>query len=419
MMFSKVEKCRICGSSELTKYLDLGIMPLANSYVDPKSNEKENAFPLEVVLCSNCSLSMLSIIVSPEAMFSNYVYHSSISRTFQNHCLEMAIGVKERLGGKDGLFVLDIASNDGCLLREFRKKGFKVLGVDPAKNLAEKANKEGIATIPEFWQESVALEIIKKHGKADAITATNVFAHVDDVHGFLGNVLLALSDEGVLIIEAPYALNLIKHSEFDTIYHEHLSYFLVKPLKMLFEMNGMELRDVEEYNIHGGSIRLFATKKGNTSFAANPENIKAFLELESREKLYSAGAYFEFASKLLDIKIELLSLLSRLHKEGKMVSGYGASAKGNTMLNYCGISSDFVEFIVDETPEKQNMLYAGNHIPIYPASELEKRKPEYILILAWNFAKEIIEKTAKHQERSGKYIVPIPKMRVLSGAEEL
>ena len=400
-MFRHVHNCRVCGSGNLVKYVDFGMMPLANSHVNPSSMEKEHTFPLEVMLCRDCSLSMLSIVVQPELMFSNYSYHSSVSKTFQNHCNELAKQMKS-LFGNEGALVVDIASNDGCMLREFRKYGFGVLGVEPAGNLAEKANKEGIETIPEFWGRGAVEKIIAEHGKAGIITATNVFAHVDDLHDFARNVKRLLSDDGVFIIEVPYAINLIKKREFDTIYHEHLSYFLVKPLLKLFESEGMEVKDVEENQIHGGSIRFFVAKKSNRRLPLNLKRIEMLLGREEKEKMYSEKTYFDFANELLEIKIDLLTLLSKLSKEGMKIGAYGASAKGNTLLNYSGISSDFVGFIIDDTPEKQNMLYAGNHIPIYPFGELEKRKPDYLIILAWNFAREIMDKTQGHQERVGK-----------------
>ncbi|MFH0955507.1 MAG: class I SAM-dependent methyltransferase [Candidatus Micrarchaeota archaeon] len=417
-MYQSIEECRICGSKKLTKYFHLGMMPLANSYVDPKSKDNEFGFPLEVLFCENCSLSQLSIVVDPVVMFSNYAYHSSISKTFQKHCADMAEQVKGYLK-KPNLFVVDIASNDGCMLREYKKKGFRVLGVEPAKNLAEMANAEGIETLPYFWDEVVAKKILQKYGAPDVITATNVFAHVHDVKSFVQNVKLILADEGVFIIECPYALNLIKKNEFDTIYHEHLSYFLVKPLLHLFEQEGMELADVQEMPIHGGTIRVFVTKKENKGLANQKARIADFLEREQKEGLHSIQSYFNFVNQLLDLKIDLLQLLSKIKKEHKSIAAYGASAKGNTMLNYCGVSSDFIDFIIDETPEKQNKLYPGNHIPIFGYAELEKRKPDYLVILAWNFAKEIMDKTKEHEKRGGKYIVPIPKVRVISGVNDL
>ncbi|MBU0636245.1 class I SAM-dependent methyltransferase [Candidatus Micrarchaeota archaeon] len=417
-MYKRVEHCRICNSKNLHKYVDFGLMPLANSYLDPKGQNQEPTFPLSVFFCKDCYLSTLSIVVDPKVMFSQYAYKSSISKTFQEHCLAMAEQVQSLLGSKP-LLVVDIASNDGCLLREFKKKGFKILGVEPAQNLAKEANAEGITTLPEFWSASTVQSIRSSHGLVDVITATNVFAHVDDVHGFVQNVKQALSDNGLLIIEVPYCLNLIRKREFDTIYHEHLSYFLVKPIITLFESEGMEVRDVQEFPIHGGTIRVFVTKKNNSVVEKNQKNIDRFLKMEKDENLYELSEYIKFANRLLDVKIDLLQLLCKLKREQKKIAAFAASAKGNTLLNYCGISSDFVEFIVDETPEKQDHLYAGNRIPIFGLPELEKQKPDYLLILAWNFVKEIMEKTKPYQEHGGRYIIPIPSVKVVSSLDDL
>lgn len=417
-MYHWVVQCRVCHSSKLSKYLDFGLMPLANSYVDPHSEEQEPTFPLSVFFCENCFLSTLGVVVDPFVMFSQYAYKSSISRTFQNHCASMADQVRSLLGNGP-LCVLDIASNDGCLLREFKKKGFEVLGVDPAENLAAQANAEGIKTLPEFWSDSTVQKIRSMHGSVDIVVATNVLAHVNDVHGFVRNVKKALSDEGLFIVEVPYCLNLIRKREFDTIYHEHLSYFLVKTLMALFESEGMEIRDVQEFAIHGGTIRVFATKKENKSFPKNQKTVDRFVQMEKEEGLHELSAYLKFANRLLDVKIDLLQLLCVLKKEQKKIAAFAASAKGNTLLNYCGISSDFISFIVDETPEKQGKLYAGNRIPIVGLEELEKRKPDYLVILAWNFAPEILEKTRGHQQRGRHYIIPIPNVKVISSLEDL
>ena len=412
-MYEVIHECRICGSKELAKYLNFGLMPLANAYIDPKIKQQEYGFPLEVLFCKNCALSQLSIVVAPKIMFSNYAYHSSISRTFREHCSRMADTVKKMLK-TESPFVVDIASNDGCLIREFKKKNFRVVGVEPAGNLAAIANKEGLKTIVEFWNREVAERIKQEMGGADAITATNVFAHVHDVKSFIKDANYLLKDDGVLIIEVPYGLNLIKRNEFDTIYHEHLSYFLVKPLQVLFSNEGMELRDVQEVPIHGGTIRVFATKKENKLIPKNAANVDELLGREKEEGLYSVDAYNEFVKNLLDIKIELLKLLAKLKREKKRIAAYGASAKGNTLLNYCGINSNLVDFIVDDTPEKQDKLYAGNHIPIFGREELERQKPDYLIILAWNFSGEIMEKTKKFSEHGGKYIIPIPEVRVVA-----
>jgi SAM-dependent methyltransferase len=395
------------------------MMPLANFLVNPKKDVQENFFPLEVFYCKNCSLSQLSIVVNPEILFSYYTYRSSISKTFQEHCFKMSSEFLNFFSNPEETLVLDIASNDGCLLKQFKKIGFRVVGVEPAKNLAKIAENDGIPTIADFWSEKTVKELINGFGKPKIITATNVLAHVDNLNQFIKNVFNALDDDGIFIVEVPYMLNLVKKNEFDTVYHEHLSYFLVKPLLKAFELNGLKVFNIKEFPIHGGTIRVFSTKKSNNNISVNKKAINYFLELEEKNKLYDINTYKEFGLKLLELKIEFLSLLLKLKKENKKIAGFGASAKGNTLLNYCGVGSDLIEFIVDETPEKQNMLYSGNRIPIYDFKALEEKKPDFLVILAWNFAREIMLKTKNHALRGGKYIIPIPRVRIVSNVDEL
>src|SRR3989338_6027440 len=261
--YKKIKRCRVCGSKDLVKYLDLGKNPLANSVVNPKDMGKsEPKFLLGVLYCNNCSLSQLSVVVDPKILFSRYVYRSSISKTFQAHCAEMADNVISLLGSRKKELVVDIASNDGCLLEQFKKKGFMVIGVEPAENIAKIANSKGIETLCKFWDDGAAKTILEKYGKAKVITATNVFAHVDDLNSFLRAVSILLDKNGLFIIEVPYLYDLLAKNEFDTIYHEHLSFFLVKPLGILLDRNKLRIFKVEKHSIHGGSLRILASKEG-------------------------------------------------------------------------------------------------------------------------------------------------------------
>lgn len=415
--FFKIEQCRICKSKDLVKYLNFGKLPLANSSLASLDDE-EFFFPLEVMFCRNCFLSQLSIVVDPKLMFSYYTYRSSISKTFQRHCAELVDDVSSYFGD-GGKFAIDIASNDGCLLKQFKAKDFKVLGVEPADNIADIAIEEGIPTMKEFWSKDVAEGVVETHGKADIVVGTNVFAHVNDLDEFIEAVNNVLKDDGVFVIEVPYMANLISKTEFDTIYHEHLSFFLLKPLEVLFKRHAMRIANVKEFPIHGGTIRVSVIKDVNKKIPINEKTINTFLDLEESNRLHDLNTYLEFVNKLHIVKKDLLALLNKLKKENKKVAAYAASAKGNTLFNYCGINKDLVEFIIDETPEKENKFFAGNHIPIYGPEELEKRKPDYLVILAWNFAKEIINKTEAHRKREGKYIIPIPNVMVIGDFDQL
>lgn len=409
-IYKRIKRCRICNSKNIVKYLDLGKMPLANSLIEQKNiNKKEMEFPLEALYCKDCSLSQLSIVVNPKILFSKYVYRSSISKTFQEHCAQMAEKIREMIKPSQSELAVDIASNDGCLLQQLKKKEFKVLGVEPAKNLAEVANSNGIETLCSFWNRENAIKILNKYGEAKVITATNVLAHVDDLNAFLEAVKILLSKDGQFIVEVPYLHDLLIKNEFDTIYHEHLSYFLVKPLKKLYENRGLNIIGIEQYPIHGGSLRIYASKNNSEE----NKRIRDFIKLEQREKLYDVKTYLNFYERVKKVRKDFLNLLINLKNENKKIAAYGASAKGNTLLNYCKINQNLIRFIVDDTPIKQDKLAPGSRIPIKDASYLERNKPDYIVLLAWNFAKELIQKTERHRKRGGKYIIPIPSVRIV------
>lgn len=416
-MFFKVEECRICGSKELEKYLSLGSIPLANNLVEVDKTDSDLFFPLEVLFCKKCFLSQLSIVVDPELLFSDYAYRTSISSTFQKHFASMAEDVKKIFPETQNSLVVDIASNDGCMLQQFKKLGFKVLGIDPAVNLAKIAEEQGIPTLVEFWNTKIAEKVVSQQGKAEVVAASNVFAHVHDVHHFLKGVKTVLDEDGIFIAEFPYALHLIEKNEFDTIYHEHLSYFLVKPLIELFESEGLKIFDVHEIPIHGGSLRIFSKHKENEKIKTEERNINSFLQKEKEKNLYELNTYIDFAHKCMELKIAFLQLLAKLKKEKKKIAGYGAAAKAGTLLNYCGIGTNYIDFIVDDAETKQHKAFAGNRVPIVPSSILEKEKPDYIVLFAWTIAKELIEKTKKQQQ--GKYIIPMPYPRIVKDETEL
>ena len=412
--YAPVTTCRICGGGNLRLYLDLGNLPLVNSYVSPsKSGTPDPRYPLQLLFCNDCALSQLSIVVSPEAMYENYRYRSSIATTFVEHCAEFAQHSVHTFGlGADSL-VVDIASNDGCALSEFKHLGVRVLGVDPAKNLAELATQRGIPTLAEFWSAATARTIVERYGQARFVSAMNVFAHVDDVHAFLEALKIVLHPHGVAAIEVPYLLNFVNKNEFDTVYHEHLSYFLVKPLLRLAEAHGLEVFDIKKLVIHGGAIRVYLKRHENQSIRVERDAIRWLLELEKDLGLYEVETYLNFSRDVERIRQELVALVRRLKSQDKVIAAYGASAKGTVLTNFCGIGAAEISYIMDDTPEKQGCLAPETHIPIVPSSYLATHKPDYLLLLAWNFADELMQRTQAYQQAGGKYIIPIPNVRIV------
>jgi SAM-dependent methyltransferase len=412
-IYKIVSSCRSCKGSNLIPYLDLGITPLANGLIKPENvGKNEPKFPLVVCYCKDCSLSQLNVVVNPEILFRDYFYMSSISNTFKIHCNTIAFDLIDTIKLSHDDLVVDIASNDGCLLQEFKKMKIKTLGIEPATNLAKIANSYGIETLNHFWDTETAVKISKEYGGAKVITAFNVFAHVDDVHGFVQNIKTALRDDGIFVIEVPYLIDFLEKHEFDTVYHEHLSYFLLKPLQYILEQNDMKIIKVKKYPIHGGTIEVRAVK--NNIHAKNvTSNIDDFIIVEKNLGFYDVEPYLNFANEVKNIRKNLTELISDLRQKGKKIAGFAASAKGNTLLNYCGIDLNSIQYIVDETPTKQGLLTPGSHIPIVSMSRLESDSPGYLLILAWNFVEEIMAKTKQFKEQGGKYIIPIPKIQIV------
>jgi novobiocin biosynthesis protein NovU/D-mycarose 3-C-methyltransferase len=394
-------------------YLDLGITPLANGLIRPENiSANEPKFPLVVCYCKDCSMSQLSVVVNPEILFRDYFYMSSISNTFRIHCNAIAHDLKDtmNLGSTD--LVVDIASNDGCLLQEFKKLEVKTLGVEPAVNLAKLANSNGIETLNNFWDKNSALKIANEYGGAKVITAFNVFAHVDDVHEFVQNIKTALRNDGIFVIEVPYLIDFLEKHEFDTVYHEHLSYFLLKPLQHILEQNGMRIIHVKKHSIHGGTIEVTAVKD-NSQTKNMISNIDDFLIIEKNLGCYNSEHYLNFANEVQNIKKNLTELVKDLRLNGKKIAGFAASAKGNTLLNYCNLDFNSIQYVVDETPTKQGLLTPGSHIPIVQIPHLQSQPPDYLLILAWNFVEEIMDKTKQFKINGGKYIIPIPKIQIV------
>lgn len=407
-----VTACRVCGGKDLVQFLNLGEMPLANRHLGSAEEAGEPRFPLEINLCRSCCQSQLSVVVDPEVLYSDYNYHSSVSMTFQQHCEAMAKELDRILGlGKDDL-VLEIASNDGCMLAKFKKLGCRILGVEPAANLAQLAENMGLPTLNSFWSDAAADQVKREHGGAKLVVATNVLAHVDDLHGFMSAVKKVLVPSGAFVFEVPYMVHFINRAEFDTTYHEHLSYFLLRPLKVALEKNGFMIQDAKEQDIHGGSIRVIARLAASGAVAPS-EDVKRLLAWEEELGLYDERTYHRFASQVAMVKEELTLFLTALKARGKTLAAYGASAKGNVLLNYSGVGRELLEYVVDDTPAKQGKFYAGNRLPIVSRAQLRTAPPDYLLLLAWNFVDEMVGNTVDFRQRGGRYVVPIPSLRVM------
>ena len=410
MDYKVVKECRVCGSPDLQKYLDLGSAPLANSLLS-SLEQVSNTYPIEVMLCLECSLSQLSIVVEPKVMYSNYYYYSSISDTFKKHCRDMAVSLKELKPeysyekDSDGrkAHILDIASNDGCLLGEFKNEGYWVSGIEPSQKQCDIANSNGIPTECGFWGDGRGRHTDSSY---DFITATNVLAHVDDLGGFLKSVVCALKMDGVFVAEFPYLPNLIENNQFDTIYHEHLSYFLLKPLVRLFKDNGLPIFKVERKDIHGGSIRIYASKFAHDQH----ESVKDMLDFEESKELYSIETYTKFADRALRVMNDFRMCLQNIYDSGKKVMAYGASAKGISLMNYAGIRRDWIHAIVDDTPDKQGKWTPGTLIPIIDSNSFKDECAYFIVLLAWNFSRELMAKCWWH---SGYFIIPIPEVKIV------
>ncbi len=404
------KNCRICGNTKLDKFLSLGPTPLANNFLkSDQLNREELYYPLDVYFCNKCHLVQLLDIVPPEVMFKDYAYITGASKPMELHFAGLAKDVSTNFKVNKDSLVVDIGSNDGTLLQYFSKIGLRVLGIEPASNIAQIARKRGIATINKFFSKDCALEIYKKYGFADIILATNVFAHVDNLEDILYGIDYLLSKDGVFVIEVPYLINLLDNIEFDTIYHEHLSYFSIYPLIYLFRKFGMKIVDVKQIPIHGGSIRIFI-KRSNKK---QSQNVSKFLLMEQNAELDSIETYIKFAKKVALVKERLVKLLKTLKNEKTRITGYGATAKGNTLLNYCKVGPDILDYISDTTAYKQGRYTPGMHIPIFKEEKFHREPPNYVLLLAWNYADEILQKEQKYRQKGVKFILPLPTPKII------
>lgn len=404
--------CRMCGGSDLTKFLDLGCTPPADQFKrEEQLLEPDIYYPLDVFICNHCGLAQLGHTVSPEILYRNdYPYESSTTKAGQKHFFKFAQSVTEKLqlGASD--LVVDIGSNVGVLLSGFKEAGVRVLGVDPAANIVRIAEKRGIETINEFFNLHTAQMIVRDMGKASVITGTNVFAHVDDLHAFMHSVDVLLNEKGVFIFEAPHFMHLIESLEYDTIYHEHLSYLSLTPLIPFFKQFGMEVFDVEQVDIHGGSFRVFISRSNQREIMST---VGEMLDAEKKMNLHTLPVLQDFAKKVQKNRNDIIWLLARLRHEGKSVAGVSAPAKGMTLLNYCGLGGHYLDFVTEKSQLKIGRFTPGTRIQIFSDDTLLERQPDYALLLAWNFADEIMENLKEYRKAGGKFIIPIPTPRIV------
>lgn len=407
--YRRVARCRICGADEFTLFLSLGSTPLANAFIPPeRANEDEPRYPLDVIRCERCGLVQLSVVVRPEILFREYLYASSASAPLLDHFGALAREAVDRFAVR-GSFVVEFGSNDGVLLRALRDHGLRPLGVEPATNLARIANEAGLDTWNEFFGLDVARRIVAERGPAQVVLANNVLGHIDGLQQTVAALDALLAPEGTFIAEVPYLGDLIEHVEYDTIYHEHVSYFALHPLAELFRSGGLELFDARRLPIHGGSIRVFVGRPGTRT---RSDALTEMLEGEAASGLLDGATYSRFASQVATSREAIRQMLTRLRAEGRRVAALGATAKGNTMLNYCLIGPELIEFVADTTPFKQGLLTPGMHIPVRPESALLEERPDYTVLLAWNYADAIVRKHGGYLRSGGHFIHPIPTARV-------
>lgn len=408
-----VTTCRVCGAADWNDVVSLGSTPLANSYLDATADlQSEPSYPLDVIRCVNCQLVCLRNVVSPDVLYRDYMYISPLSETINKHMSEIVARCVHDFGLPTHSLVVELGSNNGLQLQLFREAGMQILGVDPARNIQKLATHNGIPTIPEFFGANIATRIATHHGLARIIIGRHVFAHIDDLTDVLDGVRNLLDPTGLFIIEVPYLVDMLRANQFDTIYHEHLSYFSVRTLQQLLARHGLRIVDVQHRNVHGGSIVVFS---GLDNGRRKPrDSVQEILEMEDQFDLSSKDTYSQFAREVQKIRTELKQLLHDLADQEKTVVGYGAPAKGNTLLNASGVTNKEISFCTDTTYVKQGKLLPGSHIPIRSPRKAQNEPPDFYLLLAWNYANEVVNRELTYLQSGGQFIVPIPRIRVLS-----
>ncbi|WP_152397004.1 class I SAM-dependent methyltransferase [Paenibacillus guangzhouensis] len=406
--------CRFCSSSELHSFVDLGLTPLSNSFVHESNLDKYEVFyPLHTYVCQACFLVQLEQYESPKEIFSQYAYYSSYSDSWLQHIKEYTTRMISALRLDQQSSVIEIASNDGYLLQYFLENEIPVLGIEPAQNVAAKAMEKGIPTVTEFFGTELARQLRNRGYAADLLIGNNVLAHVPNLNDFVAGLKILLHEQGVVTMEFPHMLRLMLGNQFDTIYHEHFSYFSLQTVRNIFAQFDLEIYDVEELPTHGGSLRIYAKHQEDVSKLVT-SRIEHIVEQERIAELNLLSTYRNFSRKVTQLKRDILHFLIQQKNTGKTIVGYGAAAKGNTLINSCGISKDFLAYVTDKNPYKQGLYLPGSRIPVFPPDMIKETKPDYVLILPWNIADEIMAQTEYIRAWGGQWIVPIPEVKVIS-----
>lgn len=404
--------CRFCGAPLRLTFCDLGMSPLSNAFVKPsEAHRAETFYPLHAFVCERCFLVQLEQFETPERIFGDYVYFSSYSDTWLEHCRRYAEAMRAALRLGPQSLVIEVASNDGYLLQFFQKVGIPVLGIEPARNVAAAAEGKGIPTLCEFFGSGLAVRLVEEGRRADLVVANNVMAHVPDLNDFVAGLRHVLKPGGVLTVEVPHLLRLIEEHQFDTIYHEHFSYFSFTTASRVLACHGLAIHDVEQLSTHGGSLRIHASLAA--AERATMPSVDALLVAERSARLDEPGIYASFSEKVKRTKRALLDFMIKAKHAGKRIAGYGAPAKGNTLLNYCGIRTDLLDYTVDRSPHKQGLLLPGTRIPVFEPARIMETRPDYVLILPWNLKDEIIAQMSGIRDWGGEFVLPIPEVRVI------
>ena len=405
--------CRLCSAPLKRTFVDLGMSPLCESYIAPQQlNRMEPFYPLHAFVCEKCLLVQLGEYVSPDHIFSEYAYFSSYSDSWLRHAKDYVAMITERLRLGPQSFVIEIASNDGYLLKNFVERSIPVLGIDPAANVAEAAKAHGVPTLVRFFGEAAANDLVAEGKQADLIVGNNVLAHVPDLNDFVRGMTLLLKPDGVITVEFPHLLRLIEGNQFDTIYHEHFSYFSFLSAENTFARHELTVFDVEEIPTHGGSLRVYARHLEDTGKPVTTR-VNSLRTHEQQAGFERLETYATFEERVKETKRNFVEFLIAAKRGAKAVAGYGAPGKGNTLLNYCGIRTDFIDYTVDRNPYKHGKFLPGTHIPIYPPEKLEQTKPDFVVILPWNLRDEIVEQLSFVRKWGGQFVVPIPETSII------